>query len=299
MQRTSERGKGGVLAAFRIETPVKRRRGLSSDVAASSLGASLGIVVGHPLDLVKTTLQERPDARMSLVMLRRLAAQRGSLWRGVGPPLAGNVMYTATTFSLHQRLCDVLAPVIGVSFGGLALHSCAGTLAGMASTVLTTPLELVKVKLCLDPAAHGGTPGATTRELLRVARQGGPRALYSGWSAMLIRDGPGSGVYLGTYNALKAPNSRVGELLAGGVAGVLCWLSVLPVDVAKTRIQVRACSHADPTAASMPLWPTILSIYRNEGTAALFRGALPLSVRAFMVNAVTFWSYEECLRLLS
>ena len=45
-------------------------------------------------------------------------------------------------------------------------------------------------------------------------------------------------------------------------------------------------------------WPTLRGITREGGVGRLYSGAGPLLVRAFLVNAVTFYAYEECLRVI-
>ncbi len=79
------------------------------------------------------------------------------------------------------------------------------------------------------------------------------------------------------------------ELLAGGGAGVLSWASIIPVDVIKTRIQNGF------QGGSLECARTIL---REEGPKGLFRGAAPCLLRAFPVNACTFFVYEETMRAM-
>ena len=80
------------------------------------------------------------------------------------------------------------------------------------------------------------------------------------------------------------------QFLAGGLAGTLCWLSVLPFDVMKSRMQAAEGAH----------YTGMLHCARSslaaEGPAVFVRGALPMSIRAFPVNGVTFLVYEFLLQ---
>jgi hypothetical protein len=82
------------------------------------------------------------------------------------------------------------------------------------------------------------------------------------------------------------------ELFAGGLAGVTCWTSCLPFDVVKTRIQ------SGGIGGEKRWLPTFLGIMKNDGPSALVAGFKPLVIRAFFVNAVTFYVFEECSRFL-
>ena len=46
-------------------------------------------------------------------------------------------------------------------------------------------------------------------------------------------------------------------------------------------------------------WSTFRNIVRREGWARLYSGTTPLLARAFAVNAVTFYAYEETWRCLN
>jgi solute carrier family 25 carnitine/acylcarnitine transporter 20/29 len=89
-------------------------------------------------------------------------------------------------------------------------------------------------------------------------------------------------------------------LLCGGIAGVVTWASVFPLDMVKTRLQAqpldkgRGASLENQAlleqARSRPRTKNSLEIakdaYRTEGFKAFYRGLGICSVRAFIVNAV-------------
>jgi hypothetical protein len=282
---------------------------LHHDLIASFIGGSAGIFVGQPLDLIKSQLQQAPDAQFSINSLRKTIFQtEGSLFRGVGPPLVGGALYTCTTFVSYRRFLNAIDHLTGNNNNNnkhhhdtsFIRHFSAGTCSGWLSTLLTTPFEMTKLKLQLDDKSGGGTRGAMTREFLRLYRVDGIRALYTGWSAMLIRDGPGSGMYFGVYHTLKNRNKNTEnlmmiEFISGGIAGVICWLSVLPFDVAKTRISMESYTHDQPNKKPQQLVPVLRTILKEEGPRALMSGWFPISIRAFVVNSTTFWVYERCL----
>jgi len=108
-------------------------------------------------------------------------------------------------------------------------------------------------------------------------------------------------------------------LLCGGLAGVVTWASIFPLDVVKTRVQTQSVA-LDPVAATLPAEERPLRggiatqapqterrigaiamarmAYQTEGYAVFFRGLGICSVRAFVVNAVQWAVYEWMMRML-
>jgi solute carrier family 25 carnitine/acylcarnitine transporter 20/29 len=100
-------------------------------------------------------------------------------------------------------------------------------------------------------------------------------------------------------------------LLCGGLAGIVTWATVFPLDVVKTRVQTQILhpkqhrageQHAllDPSALKQRLGAIEIAkqAYRTEGVGVFFRGLGICSVRAFVVNAVQWAVYEWMIRLL-
>lgn len=90
-------------------------------------------------------------------------------------------------------------------------------------------------------------------------------------------------------------------LLCGGLAGVVTWASIFPLDVIKTRVQTQLSSLS--LAEQQPLLDTpqqgtsgqrhrlgafevAKQAYRSDGMSVFFRGLGICSLRAFIVNAV-------------
>jgi solute carrier family 25 carnitine/acylcarnitine transporter 20/29 len=83
-------------------------------------------------------------------------------------------------------------------------------------------------------------------------------------------------------------------IVTGGLAGTLFWLSVLPLDVAKTRIQ----TAIDLNINRNPFYQIRL-VYRQAGVKALYAGIGPTLVRAFPANAAAIVTWELTARLLN
>ena len=270
------------------------------ETLASAVGGASGLVLGAPLYFIKTHEQQSGGNRAGVVAAFNQQGVRG-LFRGATPPLIGATLYQVVAFPMFKLCLDAISAAPEPSLGDMML---AGTGAGLASSLLTTPFEMVKVKLVLNPSGKPELRGAARAEVARLYSLGGVRALYSGLTAMAVREGPGSGLYFGIYHSSKRNLRAAGvaptaaDFVSGGVAGVSCWLSVLPFDVCKTRIQATSfVGHgASPQGKYRGgVFACARVIVREEGLGALYLGWRPLVARAFLVNSTTFLIYEQVL----
>ena len=129
------------------------------------------------------------------------------------------------------------------------------------------------------------------------------RGCFTGIVAMAWRDIPGYAIYMVIYEWLFAKLYRskysdkhgvAASLIAGGWAGVLCWLAVMPFDVFKSQIQADLGQEE-----YRGMWGCAAKTYKKFGVRGLYTGAVINSIRAFPVNAVTFVFYSQVLRLLN
>ena len=123
------------------------------------------------------------------------------------------------------------------------------------------------------------------------------RGLLTGLVPHWWRDGHGFGVYVVLYEALlmlrggRDQAGKMDQFWAGGLAGMICWLSVLPFDVVKSRMQAE-----EPERRQFRnMTDCFYKSYKADGLSVFFRGAVAMSARAFPVNGVTFVVYETLL----
>lgn len=100
-------------------------------------------------------------------------------------------------------------------------------------------------------------------------------------------------------------------MLCGGLAGIVTWASVFPLDVIKTRVQTQLPrGHSYPNSAEhqsllrpesgkrLTTFEVARHAYQTEGAKVFFRGLGVCSVRAFIVNAVQWAVYEWMMVIL-
>jgi solute carrier family 25 carnitine/acylcarnitine transporter 20/29 len=203
----------------------------------------------------------------------------------------------------------------------------AGAIGGFASFLISSPTELIKCRAQVSLSSQGSSSSSWTiaKDIFTNPNYGGIRGLYFGGGVTSVRDAVGYGFYFWSYEVSKrylhvgsaedtARTAGMKILLAGGIAGVVTWASIFPLDVIKTRVQTQPFSAPPPETS--PLLPMEESAqrkpfrrkgavemarlaYTNEGLGVFFRGLGVCSVRAFVVNAVQWAVYEWMMRVLA
>ncbi|KAK8076214.1 hypothetical protein PG994_003486 [Apiospora phragmitis] len=282
---------------------------MSADFWAGYISGAIGIIIGNPLDVIKVRLQAKESLTAGQTAAASFARQfesTSSLITGTAAPILGYGALNALLFVSYNRSEAALNK-------GLALPPnlwttwLAGAIGGLATWAVSTPTELIKCRAQL--ATSPTSSWAITR---RILQNEGVRGLYFGGAVTALRDSIGYGFYFWSYElgtqwmatpkedktSLSQEAAKV--LLCGGLAGVMTWASIFPLDVIKTRVQAQTLDPAsrplldDPTKPQRRLGAMEIAreAYREAGMRVFFRGLTICSVRAFFVNAVQWATYE-------
>jgi len=296
---------------------------MSADFCAGYISGAAGILIGNPLDLIKVRLQAgTPSASTTPASYTSQFSSAGSLVRGATAPILGYGALNALLFVTYNRTSDFLNTnaATGVP-SNLWTTWIAGAIGGLATWVVSTPTELVKCKAQISSSPTAASSWGITKEILRSE---GVRGLYFGGVVTALRDSIGYGFYFWSYElSTRFMMSKMRErgseasaeeaakvLLCGGVAGVVTWASIFPLDVIKTRVQTQILrgSESAPLIGIVPVIEGVerrlgtievaRNAFRNEGSSVFFRGLAICSIRAFIVNAAQWAVYEWIMREL-
>jgi solute carrier family 25 (mitochondrial carnitine/acylcarnitine transporter), member 20/29 len=285
----------------------------------------------QPLDTIKTRMQSihtRNQYSGTFSALSTMVRREGwrALFRGLGPPLAGNAPLNAVMFAAYGNAMRTLDSALGPDPPGETSHlkvTLAGAWGGFLQCFVTTPTELIKCRQQVVQTA-GHTPSMLETARVVIREDGLVRGMYRGLAATIARDVPSFAAYFWAYEKTKDwltawanrpsmphPHPRLDDavedpvyggarrkspvwvlLVAGSVAGVATWVSCYPIDVVKTAQQTMP---ANTPKSQMSALAVSRSIYLSEGVRGFFRGISPTVIRAIPSNAVTFLVYEWCL----
>ncbi|CAG7977029.1 unnamed protein product [Penicillium nalgiovense] len=288
---------------------------MAADFWAGYISGAIGIIIGNPLDVVKVRLQAgNSHADASPAHLSRFE-KASSLVRGAAAPILGYgalnailfVAYNRSLAALDGSVTDPTNPV-GVSPYKIWLAGAAG---GLASWTISSPTEFIKCRAQLDRRPEVSS-WAVAKDIFRTR---GWRGLYFGGGITSARDSIGYGFYFWSYELCKrfmtsdddgSHQAAMKILLCGGIAGVVTWGSVFPLDMIKTRLQAQTIADYSPRATesqsllrsrqTLSSFQIAKDTYRAEGIKAFYRGLGVCSVRAFIVNAVQWAAYEWLMK---
>nr|XP_034953719.1 solute carrier family 25 member 45 [Zootoca vivipara]XP_034953720.1 solute carrier family 25 member 45 [Zootoca vivipara] len=287
-----------------------------AEFAAGWLSGAAGLALGHPIDTVKVRLQTQARYRNVLDCVVRTYREETILgfFKGMSFPLLSVAMVNSVAFGAYSNallyLCDTHHRDRSTNPPSYAHVYAAGCFSGLVQAVVLAPVDLVKVRLQNQTHPYGsrdrpGGPQPQYRGPVHCAasllREEGPRGLFRGAAALVLRDTPTMGMYFLTYavfcRALTAEAQEPGSatvLLAGGCAGTVSWALATPMDVVKARLQMDGVKRV----AYRGILDCILASARQEGPRVFLKGLALNSLRAFPVNAITFLSYETLLKVL-
>lgn len=192
----------------------------------------------------------------------------------------------------------------------------AGILAGLLSSFVVSPVELVKIRmqtqnrLCMnnkkdddiiiDSTSHHHVM-IYKNELdcaQSMIRNEGWRVLFlHGLGTTIIREIPSFALYFMAYGLLAQSawkdvfGQNMSPLIFGAVAGWAMWIPTYPIDIVKTLVQVQTTEKENALDLRSPIRVT-RKMYRAGGIRAFFDGLEPKLARAAVKHAVTFWVYE-------
>ncbi|XP_065661368.1 mitochondrial basic amino acids transporter isoform X10 [Hydra vulgaris] len=264
------------------------------EFGAGCIGGAAGVFVGQPFDTVKVRMQvQNGNAGRGIMDCVKTIIKNESfigLYKGITPPLLGVGFQNAIIFGFQGQFRSYVA---NDTTGEIA----AGGVTGAVQAVVTTPIELAKIKLQLQgryckTSLHNTTYKGAIQTILKILEEEGVRGCFRGFTTVLMRDIPATAIYFGSFhymNAFLIPDGKsVDDLrlhqlfLTGGLSGVMSWAIVYPVDVIKTRIQAKGII---PIGQYKSTYDCFLVSCREEGLAWFFRGFGATMLRAFPVNA--------------
>lgn len=308
------------------------------DILYGSTAGILGKFVEYPFDTVKVRLQSQSHQPGSQALAGPLdafaAAFRSpegplvSLYRGISAPLVGAAVETSSLFFSYRvaqelviantpslrRQRDQGAGKVEMPFS--ALLGC-GAASGAFTSLLLTPIELIKCKMQVLPPPQMATklgyntpkaPGPL--QLIKaVFRNHGLFGFWHGHMGTLIRETGGSAAWFGSYEGVKmlflkadSSLSQISDvkiwqqMLAGAAAGMSYNFVFYPADTIKSRMQTVSVDTVG--ANQLSFVATGRQLWREQGLRGYYRGCGITVFRAAPSSAIIFSIYEALRRYL-
>jgi solute carrier family 25 carnitine/acylcarnitine transporter 20/29 len=262
------------VSSIEIRIKVERPVWLDGAIGFFAGGAYgvTSVIVGQPLDTIKTRMQARPDS-ITIGPLRvaaGLARSQGlsGLYRGGMPVMLGGTLFRSAQFGVYEVALKNLQEhtpshrLFGLLDWQVAVAGAAG---GVARGLIEAPFDSVKVS----------------------------RQVEQKWSFSTLFRGAGvtTGRNTGLFCAFSIYRDILPPLIPGGLSpfwmGATCsnlaWLTIWPLDVVKSQRQ----SGLYPGHSS---WALLLESARG---GLLLRGVVPGLARSTLANGCAMVAYKR------
>jgi len=243
---------------------------LWKNVCFSAAGGVVGATVVYPLDIAKTQLQmDRAGKYTGLFnALNTIKGEGGvgALYRGLPANIIGIMPEKTIKLAgndFFRQMFKVDDPSVYPE-GNIGLEGLSGGLAGACQIIVTTPMEITKIRMQMYKPAEGEVVNQV-KILTDMVKEMGIRGMYTGTVSTFMRDVPFSIVYFSLYGIFrrklldeKGNISSVGALCASTCAGVVGASTSTPLDVIKTRLQATPPPVWRPTRVGSLLCSALL-----------------------------------------
>ncbi|XP_057714018.1 solute carrier family 25 member 36-A-like [Corythoichthys intestinalis] len=298
---------------------------------AGGCGGTVGAILTCPLEVVKTRLQSSSvtfyisEVQLSTVngasvarvappgllhCLKLIFEREGprSLFRGLGPNLVGvapsRAIYFAAYSTAKEKLNGVLEP------DSTQVHMVSAGMAGFTAITATNPIWLIKTRMQLDSRNWGERRMNAFDCVRRVYQMDGLRGFYKGMSASyagisetvihfviyesikqrLLQSRAQTSME-GEEESVKDAYDFVGMMLAAATSKTCASTIAYPHEVIRTRLREEGSKYRS-------FFQTLLTVPREEGYRALYRGLTTHLVRQIPNTAIMMCTYEVVVYLL-
>jgi len=180
----------------------------------------------------------------------------------------GKIMERSSNFGIIQRLQ-------------------AGSLAGMTAASLTYPLDVIRIRLAVQPELKGFIDSAKS-----VWAENGVRSMYKGFVPTLLSLSPFIAINFCTFDQLKstfikdetkAPNPLM-ILSLGAASGIFAQTICYPLDTVRRRMQLKGTNYTSVPNA-------FATIFKQETIWGFYKGIIPNAVKVVPNNGIRFLAY--------
>ncbi|CAK5269419.1 unnamed protein product [Mycena citricolor] len=206
----------------------------------------------------------------------------GRLYRGLVPPLLLEAPKRAVKFAANDFWGKTYLSFSGETKMTQSLSIITGCSAGATESIVVVPFELVKIKMQDKTSTFKG-PMEVVRHIIKTD---GLLGMYAGMESTFWRHLWWNGGFFGSIFQVRAllpkaetpQGTLLNNFISGSIGGFAGTCLNTPFDVVKSRIQGAA---KVPGVAPKYNWtyPALVTIAREEGIGALYKGFVPKVLR--------------------
>lgn len=289
--------KGGLKIKLRVANPSLRR------LISGAIAGAVSRTTVAPLETIRTHLMVGSNGHSTTEVFQTIMNTEG--WTGLFRGNLVNVIRVAPSKAVELFAYDTVKKNLSPQRGDppkipIPPSLVAGACAGVSSTLLTYPLELLKTRLTIQRGVYDNLLHA----FLKIVQEEGPSELYRGLTPSLIGVVPYAATNYFAYDMLRKTYRKVfkqeeigniATLLIGSAAGAISSSATFPLEVARKHMQVGAVSGRQ---VYKNMLHALISILEQDGLPGLYKGLGPSCLKLVPAAGISFMCYEACKRIL-
>lgn len=237
------------------------------------------VIVGQPLDTIKTRMQAMNSNQHSSSALRTASAIfqtegiRG-LYRGGAPLILGGALIRSAQFGVYESSIAAIRHRFGATAAANRILGVfdwqvvvAGLAGGIGRGLVEGPFEFIKTRRQVDVAWN-------------------IKEVFKGSGATIFRNSflfSSFMIYIDLSKQLVS--GGLGSFWTGAICSNLAWLTIWPLDVVKSQVQ--SGNYRDKSFVQL--------LVGNFKSGLVYRGLLPGLVRSFVANGCSMVVYNKIL----
>ncbi|KAL1338646.1 uncharacterized protein [Arachis hypogaea] len=259
---------------------------------AGGLSCAFSCALMHPVDTIKTQVQASTLSLFEIISMVPQIGARG-LYKGSIPAILGQLSGHALRTGIFEASKLVLLHGSPTKLPEIQVNSILSLCSTILGTVTRIPSEVLKQRL------QAGLYDSLGEALVGTWRQDGLGGFFRGTGATLCREVPFYVAGMGLYDESKKAVQRLIQrelepweaVVVGAIAGGLAGVTTTPFDVIKTRMMTTQGQSVSTAVVA-------LSILRQEGPLALYKGAVPRFFWIAPLGAINLAGYELARKAL-
>jgi solute carrier family 25 carnitine/acylcarnitine transporter 20/29 len=285
----------------------------TKDLFSGAVGGIAQVLIGQPFDIIKVRLQTTSDYKGAADAATQILKKEGpsAFYKGTLTPLIGIGACVSVQFGAYnyaRRAFESQNAAAGKSTLSYGQYYLAGAFAGLSNTLLSSPIEHIRIRLQTQPHGAGRLYAGPLDCISKLSKSPSvAKGLYRGTSVTLLREAQAYGCWFLAFEYLMNSdaarnNIARGEIPTwkiagyGALAGEALWLSSYPLDVIKSKMQTDGFGEKQRYKS---MRDAFAQTFRQEGLGGFWRGVGPTLLRAAPVSAGTFATVELTMKALS
>lgn len=212
-------------------------------------------------------------------------------WKGNLPQVIRVIPYSAVqlfAYELYKKLFTGQNGELSV-----VARLSAGAFAGMTSTFITYPLDVLRLRLAVEPGYR-----TMSEVALCMLREEGFASFYKGLGPSLIAIAPYIAVNFCVFDLLKKSlpekyqKRTETSILTAVLSASLATLTCYPLDTVRRQMQLRGTPYTTVLEA-------FAGIVARDGVAGLYRGFVPNALKTLPNSSIKLTSYDIVKRIIA